>query len=199
MDGKGTRERKRELRRRYKEVRATLGKDGRASRDAAIADGVTRLPEYLAADTVLTYLSVGDEVDTRALVRDTWVRGKSVALPWCVPGTRRMRWFYVSSLDGLVRSPFGAEEPVPDPAREVDPKAGPGALAVVPGLSFDERGYRMGYGGGFYDVFLAEFAGASVGLCREPQMAPVGTLALDEHDVPVDVVVTEERVIRPRR
>ena len=86
MDGKGTRERKRELRRRYKEVRATLGKDGRASRDAAIADGVTRLPEYLAADTVLTYLSVGDEVDTRALVRDTWVRGKSVALPWCVPG-----------------------------------------------------------------------------------------------------------------
>lgn len=199
MDGKGTRELKRELRRRYKEVRATLGKDGRASRDAAIADGVTRLPEYLAADTVLTYLSVGDEVDTRALVRDTWVRGKSVALPWCVPGTRRMRWFYVSSLDGLVRSPFGVEEPVPDPAREVDPKAGPGALAVVPGLSFDERGYRMGYGGGFYDVFLAEFAGASIGLCREPQMAPVGTLALDEHDVPVDVVVTEERVIRPRR
>lgn len=199
MDGKGTRERKRELRRRYKEVRATLGKDGRASRDAAIADGVTRLPEYLAADTVLTYLSVGDEVDTRALVRDTWVRGKSVALPWCVPGTRRMRWFYVSSLDGLVRSPFGVEEPVPDLAREVDPKAGPGALAVVPGLSFDERGYRMGYGGGFYDVFLAEFAGASIGLCREPQMAPVGTLALDEHDVPVDVVVTEERVIRPRR
>lgn len=199
MDGKGTRERKRELRRRYKEVRATLGKDGRASRDAAIADGVTRLPEYLAADTVLTYLSVGDEVDTRALVRDTWVRGKSVALPWCVPGTRRMRWFYVSSLDGLVRSPFGVEEPVPDPAREVDPKAGPGALAVVPGLSFDERGYRMGYGGGFYDVSLAEFAGASIGLCREPQMAPVGTLALDEHDVPVDVVVTEERVIRPRR
>lgn len=199
MDGKGTRERKRELRRRYKEVRGALGKDGRARRDAAIADGVTRLPEYLAADTVLTYLSVGDEVDTRALVRDTWVRGKSVALPWCVPGTRRMRWFYVSSLDGLVRSPFGVEEPVPDPAREVDPKAGPGALAVVPGLSFDERGYRMGYGGGFYDVFLAEFAGASIGLCREPQMAPVGTLALDEHDVPVDVVVTEERVIRPRR
>ena len=191
MDGKGTRERKRELRRRYKEVRATLGKDGRASRDAAIADGVTRLPEYLAADTVLTYLSVGDEVDTRALVRDTWVRGKSVALPWCVPGTRRMRWFYVSSLDGLVRSPFGVEEPVPDAAREVDPKAGPGALAVVPGLSFDERGYRMGYGGGFYDVFLAEFAGASIGLCREPQMSPVGALALDEHDVPVDVVVTE--------
>ncbi|MDD6358626.1 MAG: 5-formyltetrahydrofolate cyclo-ligase, partial [Parafannyhessea umbonata] len=104
MDGKGTRERKRELRRRYKEVRGTLGKDGRARRDAAIADGVTRLPEYLAADTVLTYLSVGDEVDTRSLVRDAWAQGKSVALPWCVPGTRRMRWFLVSSLDGLVRS-----------------------------------------------------------------------------------------------
>ncbi len=199
MDGDGTRERKRGLRRRYKEVRSALGKDGRARRDAAIAGGVTRLPEYLAADTVLTYLSVGDEVDTRAIVRDAWARGKAVALPWCVPGTRRMRWFYVSSLDGLVRSSFGVEEPVPDPAREVDPKAGSRALAIVPGLAFDERGYRMGYGGGFYDVFLAEFAGASVGLCREPQMSPVGALALDEHDVPVDVVVTEERVIRSQR
>ena len=133
MDGKGTRERKRELRRRYKEVRGALGKDGRARRDAAIADGVTRLPEYLAADTVLTYLSVGDEVDTRSLVRDAWAQGKSVALPWCVPGTRRMRWFLVSSLDGLVRSSFGVEEPVPDPAREVNPQVEPRALAIVPG------------------------------------------------------------------
>lgn len=199
MDGDGTRGRKRELRRHYKEVRSALGEDGRARRDAAIAGRVTRLPEYLAADTVLTYLSVGDEVDTRALVRDAWARGKSVALPWCVPGTRRMRWFRVSSLDGLVRSPFGVEEPVPDPALEADPKALRRALAIVPGLSFDERGYRMGYGGGFYDVFLADFAGVSVGLCREPQMSAVGALALDGHDVPVDVVVTEGRVIRPSR
>ena len=71
------------------------------------------------------------------------------------------------------------------------------AVALVPGYSFDGRGYRLGYGGGFYDAFLPGFAGVSVGLCRACQFCD-RPLPRDDHDVPVDVLVTESSVMRFR-
>ncbi|MCH4083769.1 MAG: 5-formyltetrahydrofolate cyclo-ligase [Olsenella sp.] len=188
--------RKRELRHHFIDVRRELGAEARAAADAAIASRVTSLAEYADASAVLTYLSIWDEVETRGIIRDAWSRGKGVALPRCVPHTRLMRWYRVESLDGLERSKFGVLEPVADPATELDPNAAPNALAIVPGLTFDARGYRLGYGGGFYDTFLAGFGGASVGICREAQLSAAGELALDAHDLPVQVVVTEAQVIR---
>ena len=67
-------------------------------------------------------------------------------------------------------------------------------VAIVPGLAFDRRGYRLGYGGGYYDAFLRSFPGVSVGLCRSTSLfEDLGDLGvLEMHDVPVDVVVTEQ-------
>jgi len=188
--------RKRELRHHFIDVRRELGAEARAAADAAIASRVTSLAKYADASAVLTYLSIWDEVETRGIIRDAWSRGKVVALPRCVPHTRLMRWYRVESLDGLERSKFGVLEPMADPAAELDPNAASRALAIVPGLTFDARGYRLGYGGGFYDTFLAGFGGASVGICREAQLSAAGELALDAHDLPVQVVVTEAQVIR---
>ena len=186
------------LRARLLAERAALAADARERTDAGIAARVAGLPEFAAADTVLTYLSFGPEVDTRAIIRQAWAAGKRVALPCCVPGTRAMEWYVVDTLDGLVRCRFGMEEPAPDPARAVAPDAvGPHALALVPGLAFDRRGFRIGYGGGFYDRFLAEFAGVSAGLVRDDVLLPA-LPALEEPDAPVDVVVTESRAIRLR-
>lgn len=114
---------------------------------------------------------------------------KVVALPRVVPGTRAMRWFSVDSLEGLERSPFGVEEPPADAAREVFPAVLPLALALVPGLAFDAAGFRLGYGGGFYDTFLPTFPGTSMGLCRAAQLAD--HLPHEDYDMPVDEVVTE--------
>lgn len=188
--------RKRELRHHFIDVRRELGVEARAAAGAAIASRVTSLAEYADARVVLTYLSIGDEVQTRGIIRDAWSRGKVVALPRCVPHSRRMRWYRVESLDGLERSKFGVLEPVADAAAELDPNATPQALAIVPGLTFDARGYRLGYGGGFYDTFLAGFGGTAVGVCREAQLSASGELAIDAHDLPVQMVVTEAQVIR---
>lgn len=200
MDGGAVDKRgvKRALRERLRAERAALPAEGRAVVDAALAARVATLPAFMEASAVLSYLSFGDEVDTRVLIGQALVAGVPTALPRCVPGTRDMDWYGVTSLDGLVRSRFGIDEPAPDPQRLVDVAVlGERAVALVPGLAFDERGCRIGYGGGFYDRFLATFPGVAVGLCREAalrrDLAAEG--ACEAHDRAVDLVVTEARVI----
>ncbi len=104
-----------------------------------------------------------------------------------------MRWYRVTSFDALVSSKLGIEEPVPDEANEQQLGTGQRMLALVPGLTFDAVGYRLGYGGGFYDTFLAVFDGMSVGLCRKVALSDdlCGEGIVDAHDLPVQLVVTD--------
>ena len=190
-------ERKRTLRKRLRIVRKGLGAAARASIDGGIERHVIALPEFAGADVLLAYLDFGAEVRTRGIIQAAWDVGKAVALPWCVPGTHDMRWYRVSSFEALVRSRLGVEEPVPNDKDEQRLNTGERMLSLVPGLTFDPSGYRLGYGGGFYDTFLARFDGVSVGLCREAQMSEdlraLGVV--DAHDLPVRLVVSEERTI----
>ena len=190
--------RKQDLRRRFRAVRKDLGKEMRATIDAGIEDRVALLPEFAEADVLLAYLDFGPEVRTRGIIQRAWDAGKIVALPWCVPGTHEMRWYRVSSFDDLVRSKLGMEEPVPVDENEQQLGTGQRMLALVPGLTFDPRGYRLGYGGGFYDTFLAKFDGMSVGLCREAAWSDDlrAEGIVDAHDLPVQLVVTETRTVR---
>lgn len=181
------------LRAHFKALRTAPPADERRAMDAAIADGVAALPVFAQADGVFTYLSFGAEVDTRGLIERAWDAGKAVCLPRVVPDTRRMRWYAVDSLDGLERGPLGVEEPAADPTRETVPGDFRAPLALVPGLAFDCAGYRLGYGGGFYDTFLPTFPGSSIGPCRAAQF--VDRLPHDAHDVPVDLVVTEQGAV----
>lgn len=175
----------------FKAVREGLSAGERRALDEAIARNVAALPEFAAADAVFTYLSFGAEVDTRGLIQRAWDAGKTVCLPRVVPGTREMRWYTAGSLDGLVRSPFGVEEPPDDPTREVLPADFARPVALVPGLAFDREGFRLGYGGGFYDTFLPAFPGTSVGLIRACQL--VDRLSVrDIHDAPVNIVALEQ-------
>ena len=186
---------KQQLRAHFKKLREGIPANERASLDAGIARQVRALPEYKQAQLVLPYLAFGAEVETRGIIEAAWADDKVVALPRCVPGTRDMRWYVVNSYDGLVTSNLGVEEPAENPACEIDPAAFEGALCLVPGLTFDKHGYRLGYGGGFYDTFLAHFTGTSVGLCRSCQMSR-NVEARDTHDLPVNLVVTESEAIR---
>lgn len=193
--------RKRSMRKHLLEQRAGLGEAERERMDWDIAQSVVDTAWWQSAQTVFTYLSFGSEVDTRRLIRETWDAQKTVALPWCVPHTRDLRWFAVDSFDGLVRSELGIEEPVPDPAHEVDVKGDASSLALVPALTFDRAGYRLGYGGGFYDGLLAGFRGVSIGLCRDgfliDDLDAMGLL--ESHDRPVDAVATNIDVVMRRR
>ena len=179
-------------------LRAALRRERmRGPGDAALVRRVLASPEFTGAQAVFTYLSVGSEVPTQDVIAAARDADKTVCLPYCVPGTRDMTWHRVDSLVGLKQSRMGIWEPVPATHAQVDPREWSQGIALVPGLMFDHRGYRLGYGGGFYDSFLSSFAGTSVGLCREAQLvdslAALG--ALEPHDRAVDLVVTEARTL----
>lgn len=188
------------LRAQAKKWRENLGADERARIDAGIVRHVAELAEWQNAEVVLAYLSFGCEVETRALIEAAWAAGKTVALPRCVAGTRLLEWHRAESFDGLKRSALGVDEPRSNPETLIDATtlAPARTVALVPGLAFDEHGFRLGYGGGFYDTFLAQFAGASIGLCRAGQLhdSLVAKKAVDGHDEPVALVVTEKGVLR---
>ena len=187
-----------ELRKQLKAQRAALDPAMRAEVDKRIAAHLLALDAWREASTVLTYLSFGSEVDTRTIIEHAWDAGKTVALPRCVPNTRLMSWHRVTSFDALCRSSLGVEEPADDPATLIDPAAcdPTRTIALVPGLTFDAHGFRLGYGGGFYDTFLASFTGTSIGLCRATQLTSDLRAAgmLEEHDLPVDLVMSDEAV-----
>ena len=168
----------------------------RASRDALIGMAVAETPAFRDADVVLCYLSMGTEVETRGIISHALGRGTCVGLPVSDVVTHGLRWYEAGDPRDLVRSAFGVLEPDPDASRHLDLGIFARPLAVVPGLCFDAQGFRLGYGAGFYDRFLAGFGGVSLGLCRQADLvddlAAMG--ALEDHDWPVGLLVTEEGV-----
>ena len=190
IQGGGFDERKAALRAEMRAVRGAISPAERQRADDAICGKACSLSQFEEAGIVFAYLSFGAEVETRGILEHAWRAGKEVALPRCV-APREMRWFLVSDFEGLERSTLGVEEPPLDTDREVLPCNRPASIALVPGLTFDDAGYRLGYGGGYYDAFLAGFAGVSVGLCREAQrssdLRALGVI--DSCDRAVDVVV----------
>lgn len=183
-------ERKSQLRAEMRAVRKAIAPEERMRIDAALCEKVCALPQFKDAAVLFGYLSFGAEVETRGIIERAWREGKEVVLPRCT-GPREMRWFRVTDFEGLEKSSIGVEEPRIDEDLEVNPADCSSALALVPGLTFDEAGFRLGYGGGFYDAFLAQFPGVSAGLCRFVQKADDLTAlgVIDVCDKPADLVV----------
>jgi len=179
-------EARRELRRRI----AVLSEKELEKSDDAIYNQIMVLPELQAAKTVFLYLSVGHEVSTRRLIDALSAEGKTVALPVSLP--QGEMFFARYEAGGLTE---GSVVPIPEPDADAPHvEAGEGDLIVVPGLSFDSEGFRMGQGGGYYDRFLSRNPIFSVGLARDALL--MERVPREEHDRGVDCLVTETRILR---
>lgn len=179
--------------------RKAMSAEARDAEDALIAANVLALPQFERAEYVLAYLAFGSEAGTRRIIERAQQMGKAVAVPRCADGAREMRWFEYGGPECLERSAMGMEEPRPESCREIDAQEYniPGTVAIVPGLAFDEQGFRIGYGGGFYDAFLNSFNGTSIGLCRRAFLVEnLHALGVCEaHDLPVSIVATPDLAI----
>jgi len=148
----------------------------------------------IATETVLSYVDSKDnEVATRPLINQLLNAGKTVLVP-VAENEGVLSWSQLFDLDELRPARFGIYEPAAEYQRRVVPPAN--ALVLAPGVGFTPRCERIGYGGGYYDRFLANHSGLVVALAFDCQI--VEAFELHEHDRPVDVVVTESRYyLRP--
>lgn len=139
-------------------------------------------PLYQRAATVYGYLPFNQEVRTEPILRRALAEGKRVAVPKVCAG--ELRFFYLDDFSRLSPGYAGIPEPVDEGPVAHDPRA----LVLMPGLAFDRAGRRIGYGGGFYDRFLArEPDHPTVALCYDFQL--LNTLQTEEYDIPVDCVL----------
>ncbi len=156
----------------------------------AIYKQVIAWPIFQASHRMACYVSIGQEVDTHRLIVSALAMGKQVY----VPVTRAkgvMHLQEIFGLDELRPVRFGLLEPVYQAEKVVRPDDLD--LVIVPGIAFDRQGNRLGFGGGFYDRFLAQCAATCVGLAYGFQV--VDGVPTESHDVQMDGLVTEDEVI----
>jgi 5-formyltetrahydrofolate cyclo-ligase len=187
---------KRALRERMLLERAALPAQGRAAAAEAIAGRLAGLPELAAATAILGYAAFGAEVDLGPFLTGCLAEDRAVYLPW-VDG-EDLRIARVHDLAGDVGPGWrGVREPIPGVRREEDVAVLD--AVVAPGIAFDRRGNRLGYGGGHFDRMLARLRPSTfvVGVAYDAQL--VDAVPVEAHDAPVDAVVTESRTLRTGR
>lgn len=183
------------VRRTLGEARRSLSVSERAECSRRIVRFCRDIAGFSSAAVVCSYVNFREEVETVEFIAALLQEGRRVAVPVHLHGTAQPLLFAeIHALTELVPNHFGILQPPPQAARLLPTTAIP--LFLVPGLAFDPAGRRLGYGLGFYDRAFADAAPGAlkVGLAFELQV--LEKVPADPHDVPMDFVVTEDRVIR---
>lgn len=178
---------KKELRRRVREELSVLSRSELIRSDDALFARFLALPQVEEAKTIFAFWGIpGKEPDTSRLIGELVRRGKTVGLPRMLPG-HRMEVRRFDPDRPLVKVSFGISEPGEDcpllDREDID-------LVLVPAVCYDGCGYRLGFGGGYYDRWLEGFSGVKVGLCRGAVLREA--VPIEAHDARVDLLLTEE-------
>lgn len=177
---------KKTLRGEVRRALAQLTAEELTASDKAMFDKFLALPQVKEAKTVFAFWGIaGKEPDTAQLVRALTAQGKRVGLPRMLPEHQMEVRLYCPEWP-MVQVGFGISEPGTDcpllEKEEID-------LILVPAVCYDRQGYRLGFGGGYYDRWLEHFQGFRVGLCREAVLQD--KVPTEAHDSRVDLLLTE--------
>ena len=185
---------KKELRKRIQELRDSINPEKRRELSLRITERLWSLPEVTAARTLLFFISFRSEVDTLPMIRRALEEGKRVCVPCTEPETRGM---VASLIEDLERDLELGNYDILEPRRECLRPVPPEEIDVilVPGVAFDLRGGRLGYGGGYYDRFLERCRKDCALIAPAFEVQLVDRVPCADHDVHVHKIVTEDRVI----
>ncbi len=172
-----------------------LDKDQHKARSMVIKDRLIDSVEFQNAKTIGITISRFPEISTRPIIEAAWAAGKKVAVPKCVQKTKEMDFRLLTSFDELEIAYFNLQEPIMSETeavckQDID-------LQIVPGIAFSPGGYRIGFGGGYYDRYLADFEGNMVSLALEVQIED--EVPRESHDIPVDKIFTDKQIICCRK
>lgn len=181
---------KQAIRQNLREKRKQISPNLYAEKSRAIGEKLQEMDEWRNANSILAYVSTKEEVDTHAIIDAALQQGKKVFVPRV--NEDHMVICPIVGWQQLKPGNFGILEPCtsisPSHPGEID-------LILVPGIAFDPRGHRIGYGRGFYDGFLTLTRGLKIGLAFSEQI--VDEIPEEEHDVPLDLVITDKLIIHP--
>lgn len=172
-------------------IRREMPEEVMQQKDRAIYGRLISMEQYRRASTVVLYVSKELEVDTRQLMEKAWEDGKRVAAPRCIENTHLMNMHLIRSMDDLREGAYGILEPDESLPILTQTK---NAVCIVPAFCNDYRGYRVGYGGGYYDRYLSHFEGVKIGVNYSDCVRP--RLLGGRYDVPIDVLVTDRYIRR---
>lgn len=185
---------KRKLREKCKQSRREFLPEQKSTADRKIRGKLLNLWLLRNAKTVLVYVSTEIEVDTRELISELFLRGVTVAVPKCEDAFGNMSFYIIRSFDELKKGFFGVLEPEPSQCEKLTDFSD--SVCIVPAFMFDKKGFRLGYGKGYYDRFLADFPGTALGICYNGEVCE--RLYHGRFDRPVDMIVTDRQIIDNR-
>lgn len=183
------RQAKKELRHTLKEVRKNI-KD-KTVKDKMICNNILSSDIYINAKAVLFYAALDNEINIDECIIYALKQGKKVALPVCTDNNGNMTFYYIKSINDVKLGHFSVREP--DTSKCLKVTSYEDCICFVPGISFNSKGYRLGYGKGYYDRFLSKHSLISVGVCYNELIND--NIPIDEYDASVDYIITQDKMI----
>jgi 5-formyltetrahydrofolate cyclo-ligase len=167
----------------------------REALSARIWDKLYALDEYKVAFNILVYVSIGSEPNTNPLITRALSDGKKVFCPKIIG--EEIKFFRIESLSDL--APAGVYD-IPEPTAGEDPDFEKNTIIIVPALAVDKKGYRLGYGGGFYDRYLQKRKETVKShkkflICGIFSSFATKSLPISDYDIPIDMIITEQEII----
>ena len=182
---------KNELRQKYRALRDSFGEEFINKASYSTSNNLQKIEEFVKADIVLLYYPTKNEISPLPLFEICLKMGKTVAFPVCQKESTTLMFKKVTSLDMLSPSSFGIFEPNEECEIIIPTEK---TICITPALLFSKDGHRLGYGKGYYDRFLKDFNGISVGFSYSDCV--LDFIPHDAHDIPLDMIITESEVLK---
>ena len=182
---------KNELRQKYRALRDSFGEEFINKASYSTSNNLQKIEEFVKADIVLLYYPTKNEISPLPLFEICLKMGKTVAFPVCQKESTTLMFKKVTSLDMFSPSSFGIFEPNEECEIIIPTEK---TICITPALLFSKDGHRLGYGKGYYDRFLKDFNGISVGFSYSDCV--LDFIPHDAHDIPLDMIITESEVLK---
>lgn len=165
-----------------------LSIDTRSTIETKIRENLFSSSTWKKAKTIGVTVSRGAEWDTSKIMEEGWQLGKKICVPKCYPKEKKLVFYEIDNFEQLEISFYNLKEPIVEKTKVVEKEEID--LLIVPGVVFNENGYRIGFGGGYYDRYLVDFPNDTVSLAWSGQV--VESLPVEEHDIAVGKIITEK-------
>jgi 5-formyltetrahydrofolate cyclo-ligase len=162
-----------------------------------IAQRLFSLPHYHKASYIFIYLALKNEVPTGIIIENAWLQKKKILVPVCQKRDNSLLLSELHSFSELGTGTWNIPEPPLEYLRPVPPSIAD--LTVIPGLAFDPRGYRLGYGAGYYDRFLPQLSPECPVIALAYDFQVLDNVPSEPHDIPVDMIITEKKTYIPNK